>query len=466
MIYPAVLASIFCLVVVSLLTLPRPRRNGVRSWSCPSRRSRGTRRHGVAESLHGPPRAGHGPAAARARLRRRRRRRARGRGHGLLGDGAPGRGGDAQGGRQQGARPARVRGQAHRAHLHVGLLAGRARRRWCDDTVAMARVTGEDAAAGLPDEMAPAEDVELGMFDPSPGDAPDRGAHRVGAARRRRRRSPSRPRSTTRRAARSAPATTRSCSPTATRLRRLATARRPCRSRWCRSPQRDGQMQRDYWYTRAAAWPTCMTPEEVGRIAGERTLRRLGSRQVPTCEVPVVFDPETAAELLGHLFRARLRLLRVPQRDLPQGPPGRDGRFAAADAGGRGPPAARAGLATVRRRRAAHAAQRAARDAACCARSSATRTRRARSAARRPASPAAAWRAAPSVGASNLYFEAGVTPPEQIVGEVDRGLLRHGPHRLRRGPRVGRLLAGRRRPLDREGPAASTPSTRSRSRAT
>jgi PmbA protein len=24
---------------------------------------------------------------------------------------------------------------------------------------------------------------------------------------------------------------------------------------------------------------------------------------VPTCEVPVVFDPETAAELLGTLFR-------------------------------------------------------------------------------------------------------------------------------------------------------------------
>jgi PmbA protein len=30
---------------------------------------------------------------------------------------------------------------------------------------------------------------------------------------------------------------------------------------------------------------------------------------------------------------------------------------------------------------------------------------------------------APSVGASNLFFEAGATPPEQIVGEVDRGLL-------------------------------------------
>jgi PmbA protein len=27
----------------------------------------------------------------------------------------------------------------------------------------------------------------------------------------------------------------------------------------------------------------------------------------------------------------------------------------------------------------------------------------------------------PSVGASNLYFEAGTTPPDAIVGEVDRG---------------------------------------------
>ena len=41
-----------------------------------------------------------------------------------------------------------------------------------DETVAMARVTGEDAAAGLPDQWTPAEDVELGMFDPSPETLP------------------------------------------------------------------------------------------------------------------------------------------------------------------------------------------------------------------------------------------------------------------------------------------------------
>ena len=84
--------------------------------------------------------------------------------------------------------------------------------------------------------------------------------------------------------------------------------------------ERDGQMERDYWYTTGRGLGDLLAPEEVGRIAAERTLRRLGARKVPTCEVPVVFDPETAAELLGTLFRAPLRLLRLPQRDVPEGP--------------------------------------------------------------------------------------------------------------------------------------------------
>src|SRR5580692_3493969 len=40
---------------------------------------------------------------------------------------------------------------------------------------------------------------------------------------------------------------------------------------------------------------------EVGREAARRTLRKLGSRTVPTCEVPVVFDPDAARSLLGML---------------------------------------------------------------------------------------------------------------------------------------------------------------------
>jgi PmbA protein len=46
------------------------------------------------------------------------------------------------------------------------------------------------------------------------------------------------------------------------------------------------------------------SPEAVGRIAARRTLRRLGARKVATQEVPVVFDPDMAASLLGSLCSA------------------------------------------------------------------------------------------------------------------------------------------------------------------
>jgi PmbA protein len=67
---------------------------------------------------------------------------------------------------------------------------------------------------------------------------------------------------------------------------------------------REGQMERDYWYTAGRGLGDLEPPEEVGRTAAQRTLRRLGARQVPTCEVPVVFDPEAATEILGTLFSA------------------------------------------------------------------------------------------------------------------------------------------------------------------
>ena len=65
-----------------------------------------------------------------------------------------------------------------------------------------------------------------------------------------------------------------------------------------------GQMQRDYWYTVARAKDDLQAPEEVGRLAAERTLQRLGARPVATCEVPVVFSAEVAAGLIGHFVAA------------------------------------------------------------------------------------------------------------------------------------------------------------------
>jgi len=46
------------------------------------------------------------------------------------------------------------------------------------------------------------------------------------------------------------------------------------------------------------------SPEDVGRHAAERAVRRLGARKVRTCQAPVIFDPLTARTLLEHVFHA------------------------------------------------------------------------------------------------------------------------------------------------------------------
>jgi PmbA protein len=66
----------------------------------------------------------------------------------------------------------------------------------------------------------------------------------------------------------------------------------------------DGQMQRDYWYSSARSAAALESPESVGAEAARRTLRRLGARSVPTQQVPVVFSPEIARSIVGHIFEA------------------------------------------------------------------------------------------------------------------------------------------------------------------
>ncbi len=66
----------------------------------------------------------------------------------------------------------------------------------------------------------------------------------------------------------------------------------------------DGAMQRDYWSSVARTLRKLESPEEVGKKAAERTLRRLGARKVKTAKVPVVFDPLVARALLEHVFEA------------------------------------------------------------------------------------------------------------------------------------------------------------------
>ena len=65
-----------------------------------------------------------------------------------------------------------------------------------------------------------------------------------------------------------------------------------------------GSMQGNYWYSSARTTQLLENPEEVGRIAAQRALRRLGARQVPTQRVPVVFSPEIARSIIGNIFDA------------------------------------------------------------------------------------------------------------------------------------------------------------------
>lgn len=66
---------------------------------------------------------------------------------------------------------------------------------------------------------------------------------------------------------------------------------------------KDG-MQRDHWMSAARHRSQLASPEEIGRRAAERALCRLGARKIPTCQVPVVFDPLSARSLLNHVFDA------------------------------------------------------------------------------------------------------------------------------------------------------------------
>jgi len=66
----------------------------------------------------------------------------------------------------------------------------------------------------------------------------------------------------------------------------------------------EDSMQRDYWYSTARASADLQTATEIGRIAGTRTVRRLNSRKISTCQVPVLFEAPLASGLISSLISA------------------------------------------------------------------------------------------------------------------------------------------------------------------
>jgi PmbA protein len=67
---------------------------------------------------------------------------------------------------------------------------------------------------------------------------------------------------------------------------------------------RDEGMQRDYWYSSALSADDLESAASVGKQAAERTVARLDPRPIKTGEFPVLFAPEMARSLVGHLLGA------------------------------------------------------------------------------------------------------------------------------------------------------------------
>jgi PmbA protein len=171
--------------------------------------------------------------------------------------------------------------------------------RLADDALALAAATAEDPDAGLPERSAAPYLPDLGLLDPA-----DRATElevRIEEARR-------------------AEAAARAVDPRVTNSEGSEATSGFARTLYGDSQglfvefeaarhslfcmpiaAENGAMQVDHWSTAARRRADMEPPEEVGRRAAERALRRLGSRRVPTCEVPVVFDPLAARSLLGHL---------------------------------------------------------------------------------------------------------------------------------------------------------------------
>lgn len=56
-----------------------------------------------------------------------------------------------------------------------------------------------------------------------------------------------------------------------------------------------------YYWTAQRFLRDLKTAEAVGKEAAKRTVRKLGAKKVPSCEAPVVFDPDAARSILGML---------------------------------------------------------------------------------------------------------------------------------------------------------------------
>ena len=68
--------------------------------------------------------------------------------------------------------------------------------------------------------------------------------------------------------------------------------------------EQDGAMERDYDYDSMRYFNALPDPSKIGIHAGQRAVARLGSRQIPSAALPILFDERIAGSLLGALLGA------------------------------------------------------------------------------------------------------------------------------------------------------------------
>ncbi len=64
----------------------------------------------------------------------------------------------------------------------------------------------------------------------------------------------------------------------------------------------DDAMQRDYWYDVNRDANKLESATDIGKHAAQRTVARLAAKNMPTCQVPVIFKAEVAKGLISHLL--------------------------------------------------------------------------------------------------------------------------------------------------------------------
>ena len=68
--------------------------------------------------------------------------------------------------------------------------------------------------------------------------------------------------------------------------------------------EKDGQMERDYWWDAVRDFHHMMDAEALGRKAAQRTIARIGAKKIKSTKSPVLFDASLAQGLVGHILDA------------------------------------------------------------------------------------------------------------------------------------------------------------------